>query len=166
MSAKIRTAAALARLLQSHRRRGKKIVFANGCFDLLHLGHVRLLEKAKSLGDLLVVGLNTDRSVRRLKGKSRPILPQRDRAGILAALEAVDYVTFFSEDTPARLIARLKPDILVKGGDYSPKNIVGTDTVKKNGGRVIVVPLVEGRGTSRIVRKILSLRKGTKRARR
>lgn len=166
MSAKIRTAAALERLLQSHRRRGKKIVFTNGCFDLLHLGHVRLLEKAKSLGDLLVVGLNTDRSVRRLKGKPRPILPQRDRAGILAALEAVDYVTFFSEETPARLIARLQPDILVKGGDYSPVKIVGANTVKKNGGRVVVVPLVEGRGTSRIVEKILALGKGTKRARR
>lgn len=154
MNAKVLPAAVLERHLQKVRRRKKKIVFTNGCFDLLHLGHVRLLQKAKSCGDILVVGLNTDGSVRRLKGKARPILPQKDRAGILAALESVDYVTFFPEDTPAKLIRRLSPDVLVKGGDYGENSIVGAEWVKKHGGRVVVFPLVEGRGTSRLIARI------------
>lgn len=166
MSEKVLPAPLLRRRLQSLRRQKKKIVFTNGCFDLLHLGHVRLLEKAKKLGDVLVVGLNTDSSVRRLKGKSRPILPQQDRAEILAALAAVDFVTFFSEETPDKLIRLLKPDVLVKGGDYSPATIVGAETVKQNGGRVVVVPLVAGKGTTRILEKIARLKNGVPRARR
>lgn len=154
MSRKIQSLPKLSLELTSLRQKNKKIVFTNGCFDLLHLGHVRLLEKAKKLGDILVVGLNSDRSVRRLKGDSRPFFKEKDRASVLAALEAVDYVTLFSEPTPAKLIERLKPDILVKGGDYSQEQIVGAKTVRKNGGKVVVVPLVKGHSSSRIIRKI------------
>ena len=117
------------------------MVFTNGCFDLIHPGHVDLLERAHALGDLLVVGLNTDRSVTTLQGPCRPVVPLDDRARVLAALETVDYVCPFDEDTPAELIAALVPDVLVKGGDYGPEEIVGKRTVEEAGGRVVVIPL-------------------------
>jgi len=154
MSSKIQPLSKLNQKLKSLRLKKKKIVFTNGCFDILHLGHVRLLEKAKRCGDVLVVGLNSDRSIRQIKGNSRPILSEKDRAGILAALESVDFVTLFSEPTPAKLIARLKPDVLVKGGDYQLGKIVGSGSVRKNGGKVVTFPLVKGRSTTNIIKKL------------
>jgi len=131
------------------------VVFTNGCFDLIHPGHIDLLEKAAALGDLLVVGLNTDRSVTELKGPCRPVTPEDDRARVLAALEMVDYVCLFDEDTPAELIAALVPDVLVKGGDYGLDEIVGRETVEGAGGRVVVVPLTEGYSTTDLIDSIV-----------
>jgi rfaE bifunctional protein nucleotidyltransferase chain/domain len=150
-SKKIVSSARLAALLSRRRGRGEKIVFTNGVFDLLHAGHVTVLEKARALGDCLVVGLNTDESVRRLKGPKRPVCPLSDRQKVLAGLESVDFVTSFGEDTPQKLIERLKPTILVKGGDYSVNQMVGRELVKK----VVRVPLVKGRSTTNIVERIL-----------
>ncbi|HVO32972.1 MAG TPA: adenylyltransferase/cytidyltransferase family protein [Elusimicrobiota bacterium] len=141
----------LARLLARHRAQRRRIVFTNGVYDLIHAGHVTLLERARRLGDILVVGLNSDASVRRLKGPKRPMAPAGDRGLVLAALEPVTYVTFFAEDTPYELIRKLRPDILVKGGDYSKDRIVGRDLVKK----VVRIPLVKGRSTSALIGKIL-----------
>jgi len=148
---KVLTATSLVFRLARERRAGKRVVFTNGVYDLLHAGHVTLLEKARSLGDVLVVGLNTDASVKRLKGPKRPIASQKDRAHLLAALESVSYVTFFNEDTPYELIEKLKPDVLVKGGDYAQGQIVGNDLVKK----VVRIPLVAGRSSSAMIQKIL-----------
>ena len=134
-------------------RRGT-LVFTNGCFDLLHRGHVEYLYAARALGDALVVGLNTDDSVRRLKGEGRPLNSQEDRAVVLAGLGCVDAVTFFDEDTPRNLIAALLPDILVKGGDYRPENVVGREEVEAAGGRVVILPYLEGRSTTGLVRRI------------
>jgi len=137
------------------RARGQSVVFTNGVFDLLHAGHVDLLERARALGDALVVGLNTDASTRRLKGERRPLLPEADRARVLAALAVVDAVVLFDEDTPAELVRRLEPDVLVKGADYAEEAIVGKDMVEARGGRVVRLPLVEGRSTSKIVEEIV-----------
>lgn len=136
------------------RRQGKRIVFTNGVFDVLHRGHVEYLAKAKSFGELLIIGLNSDASVRRLKGKKRPIQKQSDRAAILLALSAVDYVVIFGEDTPQRLIEEIIPHVLVKGADYKIAEIVGADFVKSNGGSVRRVRLVKGRSTSSIISKL------------
>lgn len=135
------------------RPRFDTVVFTNGCFDILHRGHVEYLHAARSLGDRLVVGLNTDHSVRRLKGPKRPVNPQDDRALVIGALAAVDAVVLFEEDTPLRLIQRLLPDVLVKGGDYSRDTIVGAAEVEAAGGRVEVVPLVPGRSTTGILQR-------------
>lgn len=135
------------------RPRSERVVFTNGCFDVLHRGHVEYLESARRLGDLLVVGLNTDDSVRRLKGPSRPVNPEDDRAYVLAGLAAVDYVTFFAEDTPRDLIVALLPDVLVKGGDYRKEDIVGGAEVEAAGGEVVVAPLVPGRSTTAILNR-------------
>lgn len=148
---KILNASPLSSVLARQKRAGKKIVFTNGVYDLIHAGHVTLLEKAAQLGDILVVGINTDASVKRLKGPKRPIAGEKDRALVLAALEAVDYVTFFAEDTPFELIQKLKPDVLVKGGDYAHGQIVGANLVKK----VVRIPLVKGRSSSTIIAKIV-----------
>jgi len=137
------------------RRGDLTVVFTNGCFDLIHPGHVDLLERAAALGDLLVVGLNTDRSVTELKGPCRPVTPLADRARVLAALEMVDYVCTFDEDTPAELITALVPDVLVKGGDYGPDEIVGRETVEGAGGQVVVVPLTEGYSTTDLIEGII-----------
>jgi D-beta-D-heptose 7-phosphate kinase/D-beta-D-heptose 1-phosphate adenosyltransferase len=134
---------------------GKTVVFTNGVFDLLHRGHVDLLAKARALGDALILALNSDASTTRLKGPSRPFVPAADRAAVLAALEAVDVVVLFDEDTPAELIRHLTPDVLVKGADYGPGEIVGADTVEAAGGRVERVPLVEGWSTTRLVGEIV-----------
>ncbi|MBB4116331.1 D-beta-D-heptose 7-phosphate kinase/D-beta-D-heptose 1-phosphate adenosyltransferase [Rhizobium sp. BK226] len=144
----------LHRRVARWRDRGETIVFTNGCFDLLHAGHVTYLEMARAQGDRLVLGLNTDRSVRALKGANRPIIGEQDRARVLAALESVDAVVLFDEDTPERLICSLLPDVLVKGGDYKPEDIAGGDCVRKNGGEVHVLTFVDGRSTSHIVAAI------------
>ncbi|MFB3072968.1 MAG: D-glycero-beta-D-manno-heptose 1-phosphate adenylyltransferase, partial [bacterium] len=136
------------------RGRNKSIVFTNGCFDLLHAGHIMMLNKARSLGDLLVLGLNSDESVSNLKGPERPIIGQGDRAKIIASLDCVDNVIIFDEATPERLIEELAPDVLVKGGDYTLEEVVGREIVEAAGGRVELVPLVEGWSTSDIVQRI------------
>ena len=135
------------------RPRSERIVFTNGCFDILHRGHVEYLASARAMGDRLIVGLNGDDSVRRLKGEGRPVNPFEDRAAVLAALEAVDAVVRFDEDTPLRLIESLLPDVLVKGGDYTADQIVGAREVVQAGGRVVVAPLVAGRSTTRIIER-------------
>jgi D-beta-D-heptose 7-phosphate kinase/D-beta-D-heptose 1-phosphate adenosyltransferase len=154
LSSKIQSRPSLARLAQRFRRAGKRLVFTNGCFDLLHAGHVTYLEKAKRLGDILIVGLNADRSVRRIKGPDRPINSEKDRLKILAALETVDYVTLFSEETPLKLICEVRPHVLVKGADWKAKDIVGAQEVKSWRGKVVRVSLVRGRSTSALVRKL------------
>jgi len=136
------------------KRNATRVVFTNGCFDLLHPGHIRLLEQARALGDVLIVGLNTDESVRRLKGPGRPVLPEGERAEILAALESVDAVVIFAEPTPREVIAGLLPDVLVKGGDWPGDQIVGRAEVEAAGGRVVSVPVVQGYSTTELLRKI------------
>ncbi len=133
------------------KRQGKRVVFTNGCFDLLHPGHTRYLAEARKLGDVLLVALNSDRSVRELKGPGRPILPENERAEILAALESVDYVTIFDDPTPRAVISRLLPNILVKGGDWGPTEIVGREEVEAAGGEVVSIPAVPGYSTSQII---------------
>jgi D-beta-D-heptose 7-phosphate kinase/D-beta-D-heptose 1-phosphate adenosyltransferase len=146
--------ALLARLADD-RAAGRRIVFTNGCFDVLHVGHVRLLTFAREQGDALVVAINSDASVRRLeKGDDRPIHPEGERAELLAALTPVDYVVVFDESTPAEIIAAVQPDLLVKGGDWAADQIVGRDVVEARGGRVLRVPLVEGRSTTDLLAKI------------
>ena len=157
---KLLDAAALARRLAVLRRQGKRLVFTNGCFDLIHPGHVRYLRAAKRLGDVLVVALNSDASVRRLKGPTRPLVRQQDRCEVMAALEMVDYVTVFGEATPYKLIARLQPDVLVKGGDWSADQIVGADVVRARGGRVRSLRFAPGYSTTRIVEKIRRVTEG------
>jgi len=139
---------------EAARAAGKTVVFTNGCFDLLHRGHVDLLAAARAKGDVLIVGLNSDASVRRLKGPGRPLVPAGDRAAVLAALAAVDVVVVFDEDTPLELIGELVPDVLVKGADYRPEDVVGKDVVERAGGRVELVPLTEGRSTSSLVDRL------------
>jgi len=134
---------------------GKKVVFTNGVFDLIHAGHIDYLTKARKLGDILIVGLNSDESVRRIKGDRRPILMQEERAFILSNLKPVDYVVFFEEDTPAKLISEIIPDILVKGADWSVEKIVGRDVVEKNGGQVMNIEFVNDQSTSRIIELIV-----------
>ena len=148
----IRTIKTVAARLKARR---KRIVFTNGCFDILHGGHIRYLRKAKSLGDILVVGLNTDRSVRLIKGEKRPIVPQEERAEVLAALEFVDYVVFFDEPDPFTLIEKVKPHILVKGADWTKDKIVGRDLVEKTGGRVVRIPLVPGASSTGVIERII-----------
>jgi len=137
------------------RRQGRRIVFTNGCFDLLHPGHIDYLERARALGDALVIGLNDDASVRSLKGPLRPINPLPDRIRMLAALGCVDLIVPFAEETPAKLIAALLPDVLVKGGDYSPDNIVGAREVRAHGGEVIVMPFIGGYSSSALIQRIV-----------
>jgi D-beta-D-heptose 7-phosphate kinase/D-beta-D-heptose 1-phosphate adenosyltransferase len=144
----------LAAIRRRLKRRGKKVVFTNGCFDLLHAGHVRLFHEAKKLGDVLIVALNSDASVRRLKGPSRPIFPLRERFEILAAVADIDYLTSFGEATPQKIIAALRPDVLVTGGDWGSDEIVGRAEVEAAGGRVARVRYFEGHSTSSLIRRI------------
>lgn len=136
------------------RNEGKSIVFTNGCFDILHVGHTTYLQKAKDLGNVLILGLNSDTSVRRLKGESRPINNENDRATVLLALRSIDHVVIFPEDTPFNLISLIQPDILAKGGDYSRDTIVGADIVEARGGKVVVIPLVDGKSTTATIEKM------------
>jgi D-beta-D-heptose 7-phosphate kinase/D-beta-D-heptose 1-phosphate adenosyltransferase len=162
--AKVLTIARARTLRQQARRGGRKVVFTNGCFDLLHAGHVQYLEAARRQGDLLIVGLNCDASVRRLKGKGRPIQGERDRALLVAALAAVDGVVIFEEDTPARIIEALDPDVLAKGADWKASDIVGRDNVLARGGRVVRIPLRRGASTSTIIEKIVRTHRRAARA--
>ena len=146
---KILTKEKLKNFLKKAKKEGKKIVFTNGCFDILHAGHVRIIEFSKSQGDLLILGLNTDASIKRLKGPSRPINKEKDRAIVVSALQAVDGVVLFKEDTPLNLIKTIKPDILVKGADYTKENVVG----RKYAGKVVLCPLVKGKSTTNIIKK-------------
>jgi len=155
---KIMDIASLIRQLAVWHFLGKKIVFTNGCFDIIHQGHIDYLSKAKDLGNILVIGLNTDDSVRRIKGDNRPVNDQNSRAIVLASLRFVDAVILFDEDTPYNLINEVKPDILVKGSDYKTKEIVGADIVKKNGGIITTIDFLEGYSTSSIIEKIKQIR--------
>jgi D-beta-D-heptose 7-phosphate kinase/D-beta-D-heptose 1-phosphate adenosyltransferase len=136
---------------------GKRVVFTNGCFDLLHPGHIRLLEECRALGDVLIVAINTDASVRKNKGPSRPLIPEQERAEVLAALAAVDYVSIFDEPTPREIVAAVLPDILVKGNDWGPDAIVGREEVEAAGGTVVSIPLEPGYSTTRLVERIAQL---------
>ena len=142
-------------IINDLKQKGKQVVFTNGCFDLLHVGHLRYLRQARQEGDLLVLGLNTDRSVRELKGMSRPFVPEEERAELLAALSIIDYIVIFDEHTPLDLIKNIKPDVLVKGGDWEREDIVGGKEVEAGGGRVVVIPEIPGRSTSNLVAEII-----------
>ncbi len=137
------------------KKQGKKVIFTNGCFDILHAGHTRYLQEARKLGDVLILALNSDASVRAIKGEKRPVVPETERAEVMAALSSVDYVTIFDEETPLALIESLQPDVIVKGGDWAEKDIVGADAVRKWGGRVAIMPELEGASTTNIIDKIL-----------
>lgn len=155
MKEKILNKTDLTTARQRLREQGRRVVFTNGCFDLLHPGHVRYLAEARALGDALIVALNSDASVRRLKGTGRPILNEQERAEVMAALASVDFVTIFDEDTPRELIAAVLPDLLVKGGDWPIAQIVGREEVEAAGGRVLSLPYLEGSSTTDIVERIL-----------
>lgn len=152
---KVLTQAGAARRAGALQARGGTVVFTNGCFDLLHAGHVRYLRAARRLGDALVVGVNSDASVRRIKGPGRPLTPEKQRLEVLAALECVSWVCLFGDNTPLRLIRRIGPDVLVKGGDWPVERIVGRDVVEERGGRVLSIPLYRGVSTTGIIRNIL-----------
>jgi D-beta-D-heptose 7-phosphate kinase/D-beta-D-heptose 1-phosphate adenosyltransferase len=143
--------------IEKLRKKGKRIVFTNGCFDILHVGHTRYLKEAKKLGDVLILALNSDVSIKSIKGAKRPLIPENERADVVASLEAVDYVTIFNELTPLELIEYIKPDILVKGGDWTEEQVVGRESVRKWGGKVMIVPEMKGASTTNIVGKILKV---------
>jgi rfaE bifunctional protein nucleotidyltransferase chain/domain len=155
MKQKIKARKELLRIIKNLKAKGKRIVFTNGCFDLLHIGHVRYLQKARTLGDALVVGVNSDSSVRKLKGPKRPLLPAKERAEILSGLGCVDYVTIFNDLDPLKLITSLYPNVLVKGGDWTKEQIIGSEEVERSGGKVVIIPLVKGASTSNLIRTIL-----------
>jgi len=157
MTTKVHSRKSLERALAALRARGRRVVFTNGCFDILHVGHIDYLRRARGLGDALVIGLNSDASVRRLKGAARPVNRQADRARVLAALACVDFITVFGADTPEELIRAVKPDVLVKGGDWKAADIVGGDFVKARGGRVVSLPFVKGYSTTGLLKKIAAL---------
>ncbi len=155
MRKKVKEKNDLCEILERLKAKGKRVVFTNGCFDLFHAGHLRYLEKAKTLGDILIVGVNSDASVQRLKGPRRPVLPLEERMELLSGLECVDYVVSFDEPTPLELITVLKPHILVKGGDWSKETIVGKEVVECLGGEVVALPFIEGNSTSHLIETIL-----------
>ena len=155
MTDKVMTQDELMPILDRLRKEGKKVVFTNGCFDILHVGHIRYLKEAKGYGDILIVAVNSDLSVKSIKGDKRPIVSQSERAEVVAALEMVDYVTMFDEDTPYNIIKKLQPDVLIKGGDWTVDKIVGRDIVEARGGKVIAIPVIEGASTTGIVERVL-----------
>lgn len=146
-------------VIKELKKNGKIVAFTNGCFDILHVGHLRYLCEAKSKGDILIVGLNSDNSVKRLKGEKKPYVPQEERAEMLLGLKPVDYVVFFDEDTPVELIEVLKPNVHIKGGDYTKETLIETEVVEKNGGKVEIVSLVEGKSTTNIIAAVLEKNK-------
>ena len=154
---KICTRESLKDKIDQLRKEGKKIVFTNGCFDILHAGHTRYLREAKRSGDILILALNSDESVRTLKGDKRPLIPEAERADVVASLESVDFVTIFHELTPLALIEFLKPDVLIKGGDWEEENVVGRESLKRWGGRVVIIPEIKGSSTTNIIEKILNV---------
>lgn len=155
---KIKTLNALKRVIAGLKKKGRKIVFTNGCFDILHYGHAKYLQDAKNKGDILVVALNTDASIRRIKGGFRPIVGESDRLNLLAALESIDYLILFNEETPLKVIKVIKPDILVKGADWKKQSIVGSGLVRAYGGKVLTIPLVKGLSTTNLIKKIAKAR--------
>lgn len=154
---KIKNLNALKKIILRLKAKGKKIVFTNGCFDLLHYGHVKYLEEAKGKGDILVVAINSDASVRKIKGNKRPVVTGKDRPSLIAALESVDYVVSFNEETPLKVIKELKPDILVKGADWDKKQIVGSDVVLTYGGKISTIKLIRGRSSTNLIKKIAKI---------
>jgi rfaE bifunctional protein nucleotidyltransferase chain/domain len=156
VSPKVKTVEELSGIVARARSSGQKVVFTNGCFDLLHRGHIQTLRGARALGDLLIVALNTDRSVKMLKGPRRPVLPEEDRIELIAAMEMVDYVTLFDEPDPQRLIEALRPDVLAKGGDWSADQVIGGEIVAKSGGEVALIPYIQGISTTAIIERIRS----------
>ncbi len=153
-NSKIKSLSQLKKITQQIKNRGKQIVFTNGCFDIIHVGHIKYLEKAAKYGDVLIIAVNSDKSVKTIKGKTRPFNKQLERAYILSAFSFVDYVIIFNEKTPHRLIKSLKPDVLVKGGDWPKSKIIGRSTVKKYGGKVINIPFVKGFSTTKLIQRI------------
>ncbi len=154
---KIKPLEALKVLRDLWAREGKTVVFTNGVFDIIHRGHVDYLARAHDLGDVLIIGLNSDQSVKKIKGPNRPIQPHKDRALILAAFEFVDYITIFNEETPIHVITTLLPDILVKGGDYTIETVVGHDIVEEHGGKTVIIPLVPEKSSTQVIQKILNV---------
>lgn len=152
---KIKKIKELEKITKKLKTKGKKMVFTNGCFDILHYGHVMYLEKAKAKGDVLIVAINSDNSIRKIKGAGRPIIKEKDRIKIIAGLESVDYVVLFGEDTPLKTIQKLRPDVLVKGADWNQYNIVGADFIKSYGGKVTTIKLATGRSSSNLIKKII-----------
>ena len=157
MSGKLKNLEDLKFIAADARSQGKSVVFTNGCFDLLHRGHVHVLREAKACGDLLITGINSDKSVKQIKGPARPVLPESDRSELLAALEMVDYVVLFDEPDPYQVISAIRPDVLVKGGDWGGEKIVGADLVEEAGGRIVVIPYIKGFSTTEIIERIKNL---------
>lgn len=155
MKNKVKKLNELIEIVQNLKEQGKKIVFTNGCFDILHIGHIRYLKKAKSLGDILIVGVNSDKSVKRIKSEKRPIISQSDRVEMLSEFLFIDFIIIFEQETPLTIIKKILPDVLVKGGDWQIKDIVGNDVVKAIGGKVLSIPLTKGKSTSNIIEKII-----------
>ena len=155
-NSKIKDPLKLKEIIANLKKIGKTIVFTNGCFDLIHAGHVKYLTQAKQKGDILVVAINSDSSARTIKGKTRPLIPQEDRAEVIAGLECVNYVIVFNEPTPLNLIKRLKPDILVKGGNWKKKQVIGKSFVESCNGKVVIIPFLKGRSTTGIIKTILA----------
>jgi len=154
MVSKVIKVSKLAYLVKTLKKKKKKIVFTNGCFDLIHPGHIKLLSSAKKQGEVLILGLNSDSSIRKIKGEKRPILKEKGRIEILSAITYIDYIVVFKEETPFKLIKIIKPDVLVKGGDWEEKDIVGADLVKKQGGKVVRIRLKKGYSTTTLIEKI------------
>ncbi len=154
---KIKTRRQLLAIVDKYKKQGKKIAFTNGCFDILHSGHIKYLEAAKNKADILLVAVNTDSSVKKIKGLKRPINKQSDRIKVLSAISCIDYLTFFGEETPLNLIKLLKPDVLIKGGDWDIKKIVGSAVVRSYGGKVITIPYIKGYSTTNLIKKINAL---------
>jgi len=155
LSSKIKSLSALSREIARLKKNGRVVVFTNGCFDILHYGHAQYLQSAKNKGDILVVAVNSDSSIKKIKGKNRPIVDQKNRLGLLSALSCIDYLTLFNEETPLEVIRRIKPDILVKGADWKKSNIVGSDFVRSYGGKVLTVKLVKGLSTTNLIKRIV-----------
>jgi len=154
VSDKLKTLDELIKIAAQARRNGKSVVFTNGCFDLLHRGHVHVLRQAKAAGDLLIVAINSDQSVKAIKGPTRPVAAEMDRLELIAAMEMVDYVILFDEPDPSKLITAIKPNVLAKGGDWGADGVVGADIVEREGGRVVLVPYLKGYSTSEIIERI------------
>ena len=156
MKNKIEDRKDLKKVVERLKKEGKRVVFTNGCFDLIHVGHTRYLQEARKLGDVLIVGVNSDRSVRRIKGKKRPVIPEEERAEVLSALQCVDFVVIFHEPDPLNIISLLKPDVLVKGGDWGEDAIIGREVVESIGGKVVRIPEIKGASSSSIIDKIVN----------
>jgi D-beta-D-heptose 7-phosphate kinase/D-beta-D-heptose 1-phosphate adenosyltransferase len=154
VSDKLKSSAEIVATAAEARKKGLTVVFTNGCFDLLHRGHVHILRQAKAAGDLLIVAINSDRSVTTIKGPGRPVMPQTDRVELIAAMEMVDYVVVFDEPEPTKLIDAIKPNVLAKGGDWKMEEVVGADIVKRDGGRIVLIPYLQGFSTTEIIERI------------